>query len=109
MSDLEPTRMPDGEIRMMAQQPQAPTIGRIVLFSPSKQPSDAHRVNGSEEFVAIIGQVFADPGNPRPYCNLLVMPPFAAPYWEGSVQEVDPDADAETTAQQRTWRWPPRA
>jgi hypothetical protein len=107
--ELEPTRMPDGEIRMMAQQPQAPTIGRIVLFHPSHAGDGSHKVNGSEEFVAIIGQVFADPGNPRPYCNLLVMPPFAAPYWEGSVQEAELTADEATAAPMRSWRWPPRA
>jgi len=103
MSDFEPTRLPDGETPLMAQQPQAPTIGRIVLFSPTPQPSDAHKVNGAEEFVAIIGQVFADPGNPRPYCNLLVMPPFAQPEWQGSVQEA-----IEGQSPDRTWRWPPR-
>lgn len=104
MSDLEPTRMPDGEIRQMAQ--QSPSIGRIVLFTPSPQPFDAHKVNGAEEFVAIIGQVFADPGNPRPYCNLYVLPPCGEPRWEGSVQEADASSDVQGM---RTWRWPPRA
>jgi hypothetical protein len=98
--DLEPTRLADGEIRMMAQQPQAPSIGRIVLFTPT---IGIQHANGAEEYVAIIGQVFAAPGNPRPYCNLFVMPPFAAPYWEGSVQEGDGDNTS------RTWRWPARA
>ena len=98
MENLEPTRMPDGKIRLMAQQKNAPSIGRIVLFS------NGTTVNDATEFVAIIGQVFADPGNPRPYCNLWVMPPFAAPYWEGSVQEwLD-----EPPMPGRHWRWPPR-
>src|SRR6185437_5639478 len=99
MSDLKPTRLPDGEVRMMAQQPQSPSIGRVVLFTPS----DGEYNNGAEEYVAIIGQVFADPGNPRPYCNLFVFPPFGAPRWEGSVQEGDGKDPS------RTWRWPPRA
>lgn len=98
--ELEPTRMPDGEIRMMARQPQSPTIGRIVLFTPMEGENTA---NGAEEYVAVIGQVFADPGNPGPYCNLLVFPPFAEPRWEGSVQE---GVDGGSTS--RTWRWPPR-
>lgn len=56
MPELEPTRMPDGEIKMMAQQPQSPSIGRIVLFSPWPQPNDAHKINGSGEFVATWGK-----------------------------------------------------
>lgn len=70
-------RMPDGEIREMETRKQSPSLGRIVLFRPS---GDRAGHNGAEEYVAIIGQVFADPGNPRPYCNLFVMPPFAQPY-----------------------------
>jgi hypothetical protein len=102
MSDLEPTRMPDGEIRMMAQQPQAPTLGRIVLFTP-QNPNSGY--NGAKEYVAIVGQVWADPGVERPYVNLLTFPPFKddGPVWEGSVQEaIEP-------GEPRTWRWPPRA
>ena len=100
MSDLQPTRMPDGEIRQMAQQPQSPTLGRIVLFTPADPVSAS---NGAAEYVAIIGQVFSDPDNPRPYVNLLTFPPFAEPKWEGSVQEAENGGDKS-----RTWRWPPR-
>ena len=95
LGPLEPTRLPDGEIRPMRQEYTAPTIGRVVLFTPSGDGA-----NGAREYVAIVGQVFHDPGNPRPYVNLFVLPPFAPPYWEGSVQEGDGE---------RSWRWPPRA
>lgn len=101
MPELEPTKMPDGEMRMMAQQPQSPTLGHIVLFTPQDPTSGA---NGAKEYVAIIGQVWADPNVERPYVNLLTFPPFqaAGPVWEGSVQEaLEPGAP-------RTWRWPPR-
>lgn len=93
------TRMPDGERREMETRKQSPSLGRIVLFTPGTD----ERANGAEEYPAIIGQVFADPGSPRPYCNLFVMPPFREPYWEGSTQE---HVDEEPKA--RTWRWPPR-
>lgn len=94
---LEPTRMPDGEIRPMRQEFHAPTIGRVVLFTPGDPQGG---VNGAREYVAVVGQVFHDPGNPRPYVNLLTFPPFQEPVWEGSVQEGEGP---------RTWRWPPRA
>lgn len=100
MDEMVTTRMPDGEHREMETRKQSPSLGRVVLFTPS-EGVPTH--NGAEEYPAIIGQVFADPGNPRPYCNLFVMPPFAPPYWEGSVQEA---ADGDSTS--RTWRWPPR-
>jgi hypothetical protein len=83
--------------------PQLPTVGRVVLFKPSEGTELA---NGAEEYVALIGQVIADANNPRPYCNLLVFPPFGEPHWEGSVQEYDPDEAAATPS--RSWRWPPR-
>lgn len=98
--DTRPTRMPDGEVREMTEKRQSPSLGRIVLFRPS---DGVKRENGAEEYPAIIGQVFEDANNPRPYCNLFVMPPFAASYWEGSVQET---VEGERT--DRTWRWPPR-
>jgi hypothetical protein len=94
---LEPTRMPDGEIKMMSQPKQAPTLGRIVLFTP--QGEQHERINGAEKYIALIGQVFSDPGNPNPYCNLYVMPPFAPAYWEGSVQEGEGG---------RSYNWPTR-
>ncbi|WP_428485967.1 hypothetical protein [Rhodopila sp.] len=82
-----------------------PTIGRIVLFSPGPRLPDAHGVEvGGNEFVAIIGDVFDEQGNPRPCCNLLVMPPFATPYWQGGVREAH-----EGMRQTCSWRWPPRA
>jgi len=99
MSELQNTIMPDGEIRKMAQEPQSPWLGRVVLFTP--QEGEPH-ANGAPEYVAIIGQVWADPGNPRPFVNLLVFPPYSEPRWEGSVQE----SDGVNTS--RTWRWPPR-
>lgn len=99
MDELVTTRMPDGEIREMETRKQAPSLGRILLFRPTAGETS----NGAEEYPAVIGQVFADPGNPRPYCNLFVMPPFGEPRWEGSVQEV---VAGEPT--DRTWRWPPR-
>ena len=95
--DLQPTRMPDGEIKMMSQPKQAPTLGRIVHFKPG---DTRDTFNGADTYVAIIGQVFCDPGNPNPYCNLYVMPPFAPAYWEGSVQEGEGP---------RTYSWPARA
>ena len=91
---LEPTRLPDGEVRPMRQEFTPPTIGRIVLFTPN-----GNAANGAREYVAIVGQVFHDPENPRPYVNLLTFPPFQAPVWEGSVQEGEGP---------RRWRWPPR-
>lgn len=94
-------RMPDGSLKEMTRKPHAPSLGRIVLFRPSE---GAKPENGAEEYVAIIGQVFSAESE-RPYCNLLVMPPFAVPYWEGSVQEHEPSAEAP---QQRSWRWPPQ-
>lgn len=98
--DLEPTRMPDGEIRMMAQDRQSPTLGRIVLFTPQDPDNGS---NGAREYVAIIGQVWNDPGVERPYVNLLTFPPFGAPEWQGSTQEaIEP-------GELRCWRWPPRA
>lgn len=101
MSDrLSYVALPDDEIRIMEEQRNTPALGRVVLFAHCDGEACA---NGAEEYVAIIGQVFADPGNPRPYCNLLVFPPMAAPRWEGSVQECEPGQDAF-----RTWRWPPR-
>jgi len=71
---------------------QKPTIGRTVIFTA---PEGIYQ-NGASEFVAVIGQVF---DSQAPCCNLFVMPPFAAPYWEGSVQEGEGP---------RTWRWPTR-
>jgi hypothetical protein len=97
LDTLQPTRMPDGEIRQMQQEFTPPTIGRTVLFTPQDPNSGA---NGAIEYVAVVGQVFHDPGNPRPYVNLLTFPPFQAPVWEGSVQEGEGP---------RTWRWPPRS
>lgn len=97
LGPLEPTRLPDGEIRPMRQEYCAPTLGRVVIFTPYDPD---HGANGAREYVAIVGQVFHDPGNSRPYVNLLVMPPFSTPYWEGSVQEGEGP---------RTWRWPTRA
>ena len=97
---LYPTRMPGGELRDMRQMVQAPSLGRTVLYTP---PEGEETENAAPEYVAIIGQVFTDADNKRPYCNLLVFPPFAAPRWEGSVQEGDPAGAAF-----RTWRWPPR-
>ena len=94
--ELQPTRMPDGEIKMMSQPKLAPSLGRIVHFTPGDHNSGQ---NGAEKYVAIIGQVFSDPGNPNPYCNLYVMPPFGDAYWEGSVQEGEGP---------RTYSWPPR-
>lgn len=96
LGPLEPTRMSDGEIRAMRQEFMAPTLGRVVLFTPACPENGS---NGAREYVAIVGQIFHDPGNSRPYVNLLTFPPFAAPLWEGSVQEG---------AGPRTWRWPPR-
>jgi hypothetical protein len=97
---LYPTPMPGGELRDMRQMLQAPSLGRIVLYTP---PEGEETENAAPEYVAIIGQVFTDADNKRPYCNLLVFPPFAAPRWEGSVQEGDPAGAAF-----RTWRWPTR-
>lgn len=95
------TRMPDGERRDMETRKQSPSLGRVVLFTPGVPEHE--RANGATEYPAIIGQVFADAGNPRPYCNLFVMPPFGVPSWEGSVQEAQDGEDST-----RTWRWPPR-
>lgn len=97
--ELQPTRLPDGEVRMMHQPRQSPSLGRVVLFTPADPDQ---RANGAHEYVAFIGQVFHDPGIERPYCNLLTFPPFAEPKWEGSVQE------ALTEGAPRSWRWPPK-
>jgi hypothetical protein len=83
--ELSPTRLPDGEIRMMSQPERSSLLGKTVLFTPGV--AEHERVNGASEYVAVIGQVFNDPGVEKPYCNLYVMPPFAAAYWEGSCQE----------------------
>ncbi len=96
LGPLEPTRLPDGEIRPMRQEFTPPTLGRVVLFTPADHQTVA---NGAREYVAIVGQVFHDPGNSRPYVNLLTFPPFQPPVWEGSVQEGEGP---------RSWRWPPR-
>lgn len=98
-------RMQDGELRMMTQEKQSPTIGRVVLFWPPE--GDGAKL--ADEYVAIIGEVFNDGVNPRPYCNLLTFPPFQKPKWEGSVQERDDQDTDHTAAPSRTWRWPPRA
>ena len=127
-NELGPVRLPDGQIiqsreiragssvfddvpgvPLAQRMRQRPSIGRVVLFTTGGDP-----VNGSVEFVAIIGQVFEDTGDGRPYCNLLVMAPFAAPYWEGSVKEYDESAalaalDDPHPPRARTWRWPPRS
>ena len=99
MSELQPTRLPDGEIRLMSQDTQTPSLGRIVLFTPQLGGANA---NGAKEYVAIIGQVWNDPHVERPYVNLLTFPPFGAPEWQGSCQEaIEP-------GEPRTWRFPPR-
>jgi len=72
-----------------------PTPGRIVLFTPKSGDSE----NGAKEYVAIIGQVIPAVAGAKPYCNLLVCPPFQDARWEGSVQEGEGP---------RTWRWPQR-
>lgn len=97
---LAPTRLPDGAVKLMFQPARSPSLGRVVLFTPGALMAGA---NGATEYVAVIGQVFEDPNNPRAYCNLLVMPPFQPPYWEGSVQERASNDDTL-----RTWRWPDR-
>ena len=77
-----------------------PSVGRMVLCTFGS----GETFNGAAEFPAIIGQVLGAGPDGRPYCNLLVFPPFAAPCWAGSVQEFrDSDPPGNTT-----WRWPPR-
>lgn len=83
LSELQLTRLPDGKILEMQQEFSAPIIGLVVLFTPP----DPDGANGAREYVAIVGQVFHDPHNPRPYVNLLTFPPFQPPAWQGSVQE----------------------
>lgn len=96
VENLEPTRMPDGEVRMMAQNRQSPSLGRVVIFTPDESRAGA---NGASEYVATIGQVWDDPTNPDSFCNLLVFPPFQEPYWVGSVQQGTGPY---------SWRWPTR-
>ena len=68
----------------------APTIGRIVHY---RAAGPAQVYNGAEVYPAIVTQVF--PG----YANLLCLPPFSAPFHEGSVPEGTGP---------RSWAWPPK-
>lgn len=85
--ELMPTRMPDGEVRMMSQPKPHPLFGKRVTFTPGDLPEDGYGSNGASEYLGHVVQVFADPGVEKPYCNLYVIPPFCEPRFEGSCQE----------------------
>jgi hypothetical protein len=75
--------------------PQAPSIGRTVLYRPTAED----RVNrgGAEFYPAVITRVWS------PICvNLQVLADAGTPFFVTSVT-FDPLSD-----QVRTWRWPTR-
>ncbi len=72
-----------------------PTPGRIVVYRAS---GPAQINNSAETYPAIVTQV--NDGSGQVYCNLLCLPPFAAPFHEGSV--------LENSTAPRSWFWPPR-
>jgi hypothetical protein len=85
--ELMPTRMPDGEIRMMSQPKHHPMFGKRVAFAPGDLPADGYGSNGASEYLGFIVQTWSDPNDPNPYFNLYVIPPFGEPRFEGSCQE----------------------
>lgn len=75
-----------------------PSVGRIVHFY-TKDVSKQFNGQGAGPYVAVVTQVFAEGA----YCNLKVLPPFAAPYDEGSVSY---DAAGGASEADRGWCWP---
>jgi len=78
---------------------QYPTVGRIVHFYNDGFDAGANNSVGNGPYAAVITQVFKDSGDGDPYVNLTVFPPFAAPFYEGSVKLIG----------SRRYEWPPRS
>ncbi|TIV70556.1 MAG: hypothetical protein E5V89_14120 [Mesorhizobium sp.] len=76
-----------------------PSVGQIVHFY-TMEPAKHFNGQGAGPYVAIITQVFEG----SPYSNLKVLPPFAAPYDEGSVI-YEPSCVIDHGC---CWCWPPR-
>lgn len=82
-----------------------PTVGRIVHFYTK---DTAKHFNGQREgpYVAVITQTFKSNPDHDTMANLKVLPPFGAPWDQGSVHEL---AQAEAHGQASMWWvWPPR-
>lgn len=77
-----------------------PTVGRIVHYYTRITSQHANGV-GEGPYVAVISQVFEQ----LTFSNLKVLPPFAAPYDQGSVKEK---AYAVEGLDMCYWTWPPR-
>jgi len=78
-----------------------PSVGRIVHFY-SKSRGANGGINGAGEgpYPAIVTQIFKG-GDEIKFINLKVFPPFAPPFDEGSVSQIEATPD-------RYWAWPPR-
>lgn len=91
-----------------------PTVGRIVHFYSTpvanRDPSNGsrgHNGQGEGPYAAMITQIFSGAESEEPrFVNLLVFPPFAEPFHEGSVSELDPEAPVDPN--RRFWAWPPK-
>ena len=92
--DRHPAVLAAGEMQTAQ---QAPSLGRIVLFTPDDGSAEP------EEYVAIIGRVLRDPSTRQISCDLLILQPGVAPRWFGPVPQGDPAG-----ATPRTWRFSPR-
>lgn len=76
-----------------------PTVGDSVHFYEEGYSPSANNGMGAGPYAAKVTQVFDDIGDGDPYVNLTVFPPFAAPFYEGSVKRSGA----------RRYEWPPLA
>lgn len=77
--------------------PPAPTVGRIVLYTP--MPDDAPQPRAGKAFAAIVTDVF-----PGDICHLTVF----VPGQDGRTVEVRSVQRGEQIGQSNRWFWPPR-
>jgi len=81
---------------------QRPTVGRAVHFFNTSNAPSANNGVGAGPYHAVVTQTFPDGEGNVGYVNLIVFPPFAEPFHEGSVSQ---NGDKGSS---RYWEWPAR-
>ena len=81
-----------------------PTVGRTVHYY-TKNPTQQFNGIGEGPYAAIITQVHGEGDNP--YVSVIVFPPFAQPYTQGSIHHMA-DNEFFRTGEINGFAWPPR-